>query len=379
MELRHPTTRSGFPLYVSCVVLSLLAALFWIILEGQLFVRQVVYYSSEYNGTEPSNDPLLTLSTTCGSSAERVTICKNTIMNWAKLNSTSVKLILFDTNPELVLFAEAFGWMAVKPPRTSYGLPVFKEIFLRAQQLYDTPFYGYANGDILFADDLLITLRAISGHRFRGNNGLLIIGRRTNFNLTDLSSARAYGLKEVRGLARQGALFQYNAQDYFITTRNSFRWNALPDFVVGRVAYDNWIVTKAILDRILVVDATSTILALHQTGKRGNFEGHLKARPLTRKWRESASINKKLAGKRFNYDLGRTFCSDLVTKWSPDGRRVLLETRHKWVRRCILGFRSWKILPFDVRFGAPSSDSSNVVQYRSRITSDLIDDNKEYD
>ena len=360
---------------------ALIALLIWSRVLDRPMSRYVVYYSSGTNETGVQSAPLLTLTTTCGSSADRLIVCKNAIMNWARL-STNVNLILFDTDPELRLLGETFGWLTVRPPSTLYGLPVLKELFIRAQQLYSTPYYGYANGDLLFTDDLLVTLRAISGYHFHGNKGLLIVGRRTNFNLTDLSSAHRYSFEEVRWRALNGSLFQYNAQDYFIVTKDSFFWPDLPNFVVGRVAYDNWLVTRAILDRVLVVDATDTILALHQTGRGGNFEGH-KSRLLKGKEKESASVNEKLAGRWYSYDLGRTFCSDLLTTWSPDGRHVVLKTRRKWGIRCMIGFRKWNILPVDVRWTARSStiDADHLerrVVYDKRMIENLIDQNKEF-
>ena len=42
----------------------------------------------------------------------------------------------------------------------------------------------------------------------------------------------------------------------------------------GRRGYDNWLVQYALKNNISVIDTTNTLLALHQTGKEGNHEGH---------------------------------------------------------------------------------------------------------
>ena len=44
---------------------------------------------------------------------------------------------------------------------------------------------------------------------------------------------------KVLGMARRGTLFQTNAQDYFIMRLGSLDWGSIPDFVIGRPAYDN--------------------------------------------------------------------------------------------------------------------------------------------
>ena len=41
----------------------------------------------------------------------------------------------------------------------------------------------------------------------------------------------------------------------------------------GRLAYDNWLVVNALLSSIPVLDATRTVIALHQTDSAGTHEG----------------------------------------------------------------------------------------------------------
>ena len=35
------------------------------------------------------------------------------------------------------------------------------------------------------------------------------------------------------------------AEDYFITTRDGFPWKSIPKLVIGRIGYDNWMVSQA--------------------------------------------------------------------------------------------------------------------------------------
>ena len=41
---------------------------------------------------------------------------------------------------------------------------------------------------------------------------------------------------------RWGQPFVTDAQDFFIVGKDSYPWSEIPDFVVGRVGYDNWLV-----------------------------------------------------------------------------------------------------------------------------------------
>ena len=46
-----------------------------------------------------------------------------------------------------------------------------------------------------------------------------------------------------------------------------FPWDSIPGVVIGRVAYDNWLVLNAIQQKQVVVDVSKTVLAVHQTTK----------------------------------------------------------------------------------------------------------------
>jgi hypothetical protein len=340
--------------------------------------RQVFYYSSGNNEARDTQRQQLTLFTTCGKGQERVKICKNTIINWAKLSS-EVNLILFDLNPELLVFAEAYGWKTQRPPVTSRGLPVVKHMFIRALEMYNTPYYGYANGDILFTNDLMISLQGISNYTFHGIKGLLIVGKRINYNVSLHSTqplSHPYTFERVKQIAENSTLFQASAQDYFIVTKNAFAWKEIPDFVVGRVGYDNWLLTRAVLDDVIVIDATGTVTALHQTSSRGNFESH-KYSKSKGKLKNEFLRNMNLAGRYFDYHLGQTICSSLKTRWDDQKVTALLEARQKWAPYCMIGFKKWKSLPVLMRLVAlmthNASQPVSSIIYDTDAISGLVD------
>jgi len=72
---------------------------------------------------------------------------------------------------------------------------------------------------------------------------------------------------------KKGKLFLVKGIDYFFIARNAFPWNFIPDMVIARFGYDNFVVATAIANNVSVVDATKTLLAVHQTDVEGNFAG----------------------------------------------------------------------------------------------------------
>lgn len=124
----------------------------------------------------------------------------------------------------------------------------------------------------------------------------MIVGRRSNVDMsktyetTNTTTTRSlFHAEDVEIVAKKfGKLFMTCAEDYFFVaggfdsenssdrdsseptpdgnrTSSFFPWHRFADVVVGRSAYDNYLVAMAIQLNVSVVDATDTLTALHQT------------------------------------------------------------------------------------------------------------------
>ena len=173
-----------------------------------------------------------------------------------------------------------------------------------AQKKFYTIFYGYANCDILFDRNLTDTLRSLQTSAYGGHiDKLLVVGRRRNWSVD--KGVNLAKLSLVGHYMKNSSLYISNAQDYFLTTRDGYPWTCIPDFVVGRIGYDNWLVVAALVNQIPVVDATETVTALHQTGEDGNLAG----------WQAMSErhINNDIS-RRFDYRLGHVICGQFTTQ-----------------------------------------------------------------
>ena len=256
--------------------------------------------------TSMDNKAILTLFTTFKESRNKSYIHRNTIRNWGLLSPDVVPVMFTGLNvPSSVLdYAHQQRWRIFPAPRKSKsGIPVLRHMFLEAQRLFNTTFYAYANSDILFDRNLTDTLHEL----IRLNKNLtriLIVGRRRNWKIKWQQCISK--LEEIGHYAKSAKLFKTHAKDYFISTRNGYPWTSIPDFVVGRIAYDSWLLVTALRKKIPLVDATETITALHQTDSRGGeFEGF---KALTER-----NLNLNLAGNNFPFIAGRTSCAHFST------------------------------------------------------------------
>jgi hypothetical protein len=101
----------------------------------------------------------------------------------------------------------------------------------------------------------------------------LVVGRRTNVHVKQIGNNSWFLPKVVENLASAyGLLETVNAIDYFFINRNIFPWHLVPDIVVGRPCYDNFIIALARTNAVAVVDASNTIIAAHPIdGTQSNF------------------------------------------------------------------------------------------------------------
>lgn len=230
-------------------------------------------------GTERSNEirnPIITLFTTWGPSKdpEKYSIHKRTLRNWASF-MPRVDIVVFTNVSDDAKFTKAFGAKVLPVlEHGGGGAPVLRWMFETVKKYYTkSTFYGYVNSDILFTDTLISTLETIKNIKSM-NNPIFVVGRRINVN--GVSDNEAENYENIETMARhRGQLFAAHAEDFFITNA-AFPWSNIINIVVGRLAYDNWIVGHVICNmKIDVIDVTDTVTAVHQTSKAGgNFEGH---------------------------------------------------------------------------------------------------------
>ncbi|KAK3599742.1 hypothetical protein CHS0354_037217 [Potamilus streckersoni] len=270
--------------------------------------------------------PLLTLFTTWHESNDKYTVHNITLLNWISLRPL-IFPVVFTNEASTAEQCSQKGWKVLPVRATAAkGAPFLKHMYLDAMKKFDSEFYAFANSDILFTDKLVETLLAVLEENSTLRGHTLIVGKRTNVNnLTESEGSSWSGLESVS--KKRGMLFATYAEDYFITSA-SYPWKDIPDIVIGRRAYDNWLVLNARKMMHRVLDATETILAVHQTTNAGNFEG----------WKhQGTNYNHKLLVKLYKkvpYTAGYTDCAEFITK--KNKMKISITRRQKLAQHCNL-------------------------------------------
>lgn len=193
---------------------------------------------------------MLTIFSTCKPfEGQYDTIQRNSIRSWLRIDNSQI--ILFGKEAKNI--ASDFG-AYYKEPKCDKGYPYINSMFNIAQTT-PSDLYMYTNADMIFRN----IWKAVEIVKQR-HNDFLIIGRRKELS-KDIGPL-TFENKWWKRLDCHSKLGDVCSIDYFLFTPQF--WEDIPNFVVGHVAFDNWLVENALLNNKPVIDATKCITAYHQ-------------------------------------------------------------------------------------------------------------------
>ena len=264
----------------------------------------------------PSGMPLLTLFTTMKDRKCRDGIHNRTLTNWATLMPKLSPLLYIPQHEWNTSRwkdnALNRGWRVQNISRLRKKIPILSDMFKQTLRECKTPFVGFANADILFDESIIRTLEYLIQVIDVDNWTILITGKRRNVNMTKYDLGSGNNLTKISLMTQEVDFFHGKAQDYFIISRKGLPWTEIPDFVIGRNGYDNWLLVMAQKWNVMAIDVSLTLVALHQSGIDGFQSG------FTTNDNNTIALNWDLV-RGFNYHRGRTECLPYYTRYACDG------------------------------------------------------------
>jgi hypothetical protein len=145
--------------------------------------------------------------------------------------------------------------------RSEFGRFLVSDAFNRIRTRSQFELLGYVNCDIILLDDFRRSLAALVQMR---PQKFLLSGRRRLFEVTESLSFSGEAEREAlrSAVLRTGSLDGHSALDTFVFPR-SYTFN-MPAFAVGQIAWDCWMIHRAIQDCVPVIDATYDCVLIHQ-------------------------------------------------------------------------------------------------------------------
>jgi hypothetical protein len=182
----------------------------------------------------------------------------NAVTSWTRL----------DPRPEVILFGDEDGGAEVarrldcahasRIDRHACGLPYVGALFGAARALASHDLMAYVNADLILFQDFMDAVRTVS-ERF---GRFLMIGSRQDWLRREPINFIPGWQDWVRA-AIQGHTRPRKALDYFVFTKDVYDID-FPPLVLARYWWDPWLVWSALSRGIPVVDASPSVLALHQ-------------------------------------------------------------------------------------------------------------------
>lgn len=217
------------------------------------------------------NITLLTIFTTVR--LEKTESTRLVIKNWATFRPV-IQPVLFTTvgSGWLNDYAHEHGWDILPVPGVNQkGTPFIKGMYETAYKKYNSHFYAFASGDLLFTVDLIHTLQSVNDF-LRSEPNVdgsdltrpFLVGKRYDYLLND-SITELWKPEMVEETLKNKPIKigPSDALDYFVTKRYGYPWQLVPDLIIGRVAYDNYLMLMARLHKLLTIDLTRTNQPLH--------------------------------------------------------------------------------------------------------------------
>ncbi len=201
----------------------------------------------------------LTIFTTCRAfSGKYEIIQRNALYSWA----------LLKPRPEIIVFGNDAGSAEIchelglrhepEIKTTGRGIPFVDDLFLRAQGLASHDLLCYINADIVI-NRTLVGAATEAARRFER---FMLVGLRWDLEIAEpLKFEEGWPVWLELEAKSNGTFHRTTGADYFVFTRGLYQH--IPPFIVGRSAWDNWLIMDVVRRGVPLIDATKAVFVVH--------------------------------------------------------------------------------------------------------------------
>jgi hypothetical protein len=192
----------------------------------------------------------------------------NAIESWTKLEPRP-EIILLGTDEGTMDVAQKFGLRHMPSVATSnHGTPLLRDMFRQAEAAASSEWMCYVNADIIILNDFLRAAEIVQ-RRFPKS---LLVSKRINLDIgekLDFNPQWEEGIKRFSKVC--GKEEHYTGIDVFAFPKGLYQ--AIPDFAIGRLWFDHWLIKAVREQNLPVVDASLVAPVLHQNHDYGHVAG----------------------------------------------------------------------------------------------------------
>jgi len=186
-------------------------------------------------------------------------IQRNAIESWTRL----------EPRPEIILLGNEVGTMEVARglgvrhlphvATSDHGTPLLSDLFRQAEAAATASFLCYANADIILLSDFVRAAEIVQ----RMFPKSLLVSKRINLDVAEMLEFGAGWEEAIERRARAtGKDEHYTGIDVFVFPKGMYP--EIPDFAIGRLWFDHWLIKAVRQQDLPVVDASLVAPVLHQ-------------------------------------------------------------------------------------------------------------------
>jgi hypothetical protein len=186
-------------------------------------------------------------------------IQRNAIQSWT----------LLEPRPEIILFGKDEGTAEVarelgaqhipEVASNEFGTPLLDDLFRKAEARAGSHVLCYVNADIILLSDFARAVELVQKQLPKS----LMVSKRINLEVPERLEFQPGWEEALKQRAeRSGVDEHYSAIDVFVFPRGMYA--TVPDFAIGRLWFDHWLIKAVRLQNLPVIDASRIAPLLHQ-------------------------------------------------------------------------------------------------------------------
>jgi len=185
-------------------------------------------------------------------------IQRNAIKSWTLL--PDVEVILLGEEQGLAEAAKELGVKHIpNVERNANGVPLISSMFKLARENSTSELLCIINADMILMSDFVEAAKKVKGLRSK----FVLLSQRWDLDVTaplDFSGDWSRGLRSM--VNGQGQLHRPAGSDFFLFPKSCY--TDIPNFIIGRAGWDNWMIYKARKENWAVIDCTPSVMIVHQ-------------------------------------------------------------------------------------------------------------------
>ncbi len=204
-------------------------------------------------------------------------IQRNAIKSWTLL--PDVEVILLGEETGLVEAAKELGVKHLpNVARNESGTPLISSMFQLARENSNSELLCIINADMVLMPDFIdATLESSSllldnRQQAVGLQKFVLLSQRWDFDIASLLDFADGWESQLReSVRKQNQLHRPAGSDFFLFPKPCYQ--DIPDFIIGRAGWDNWMIYKARKEGWPVIDCTPSVMIVHQNHDYSHLPG----------------------------------------------------------------------------------------------------------